>query len=161
MSWSLQVLQSNTPLNEGETTMLTGDLIRVRVTRTNIRPQLVSPTSPKHTERAEQLLHLFEKALEQKQSRKEIQDWVAELSSLDVEHKIFKGLAKVLLDRAEFTEPILPVEKPPSAVQIRAQRQQDLLHLLLRHQHQHLLLHPLAILSGEMRIIMAVIFAWT
>ena len=101
--------------------MLTGDLIRVRVTRTDIRPQLVSPTSPKHTERAEQLLHLFGKALEQKQSRKEIQDWVAELSSLDVEHKIFKGLAKVLLDRAEFTEPVLPVEKPPSAVEVRAE----------------------------------------
>ena len=100
--------------------MLTGDLLRVRLTRTHIRPQLVSPTSPKHTERAEQLLHLFGKALEKKQSRKEIQDWVAELSSLDVEHKIFKGFAKVLLDRAEFTEPILPVENPPTAVQVRA-----------------------------------------
>jgi predicted nuclease of restriction endonuclease-like RecB superfamily len=100
--------------------MLTGNLLRARVTRTEIRPQLVSIKSPKHTERAKQLLELFSVALKEKQSRKDIEDWVAELSSLDVEHKIFKGFAKVLLDRAEFGEPILPVEDPPTAVQIRA-----------------------------------------
>lgn len=101
--------------------MLTGNLLRARVTRTHVRPQLVSPTSPKHTERATQLLNLFAQALAHKQTRKEIEDWIAELSSLDVEHKIFKGLAKVLLDRADFTEPVLSVENPPKASQVRAE----------------------------------------
>ena len=100
--------------------MLTGNLLRVRVTSTHVRPQLVSPSSPKHTERANQLLHLFQQALEHKQTRKEIEDWISELSSLDVEHKIFKGLAKVLLDRADFAEPVLPVDDPPKASQVRA-----------------------------------------
>ena len=100
--------------------MLTGNLVRVRVTQSEIIPQLIAPTSPKHTERAEQLLSLFAEAQKQQQMRKDIEEWIAELSSLDVEHKIFKGFAKILLDRSVFTEPKLSMENPPTPVQVRA-----------------------------------------
>ena len=99
--------------------MLTGNLLRVRVTRSNISPQLISPTSPKNLERSRQLLDMFAIAQQEEQSRQEIDSWIAELSALDVDHKIFKGFAKVLLDRAEFVEPILPIENPPTAAEVR------------------------------------------
>ena len=99
--------------------MLTGNLLRVRVTRSNVSPQLISPTSPKNLERSTQLLEMFSVAKQECQSRQEIEAWIAELSALDVDHKIFKGFAKVLLDRSEFVEPTLPIENPPTAAEVR------------------------------------------
>ena len=101
--------------------MLTGNLLRVSVGKSDIKPKLVKVTSPMHTKRAGQLLGLFDKAVALSQSRKDIEDWINELSALDTNHKIFKGFAKILLDRSEFEEPSLDVEPSPKASEVRAE----------------------------------------
>ena len=118
MSWFPPERLSSILRRGDEITMLTGNLLRVRVTRTNISPQLIASTSPKNTERAQQILEMFDVSQREGQTRQEIEGWISELSALDVDHKIFKGFAKVLLDRSTFIEPTLPITEPPSAVEV-------------------------------------------
>ncbi|MEC7985194.1 MAG: DUF790 family protein [Myxococcota bacterium] len=119
MNWYPPIRQSNTPQSDEGSTMLTGNLLRVKVGRSDIRPLFISPQSPKNSARAEQLIAIFNRALEEKMARRDIEDWIQELSSLEVDHKVFKGFAKVLFDRSRFSIPTLPLEDPPTASQIR------------------------------------------
>ena len=99
--------------------MLTGNLLRVKVGRSNLRPMLVSVNGPKQKKRAQQLLDMFERAITESMTRREIEEWIQSLSALDTDHKIFKGLGKVLFDRSQFLEPSLDMADPPSALEIR------------------------------------------
>ena len=82
--------------------MLTGDLVRVRINGKDIYPSFVKPDDPRLLERAEDLCTVFHAALQQKGTRGGLQEAVAEIEGLDTDHKLTKGLGKVLLDRCEF-----------------------------------------------------------
>jgi uncharacterized protein len=99
--------------------MLTGDLLRTRVRKKIVSPSFVDPSSPKGLERAAQLMALFQRAEESGLRRADLDQSLRDLSSLEVEHKLLKGLAKVLLDRSDFVSPVLDVEGPPTAQQVR------------------------------------------
>jgi len=82
--------------------MLTGDLVRVQQKGSSLVPSFVNPEHKRIKESAESLLQLFREALERGASRHEIEqeiDWsVADRR----DHKMVRGLAKVLMDRATF-----------------------------------------------------------
>lgn len=89
--------------------MLTGDLVRVRVVKKSLVPSLIDPESRRHLDRAESLIDCMANALDREQSRGEIDDAVKDLAGMDVDHKITKGLAKLLMDKGEF-ETKSPIE---------------------------------------------------
>ncbi|HJN77680.1 MAG TPA: DUF790 family protein [Myxococcota bacterium] len=91
--------------------MLTGDLVRVRSTREGVRPSFVK-VEQRTLERAEEVLQLFHEGVEESRTRQELTDGVLELVGDGTDHKIWRGMAKLLSDKAEFvTEaPLPPVE---------------------------------------------------
>ena len=99
--------------------MLTGDLLRARVRKNMVVPSYASTSSPKNIERASQLTELFLEARKLGLRRADLERSVRDLAALEVEHKLLKGLAKVLMDRSEFITPVLGVEEPPTAQQAR------------------------------------------
>lgn len=84
--------------------MLTGDLIRARVKGRAVEPTFVDPTSAALLTRAGDLVELFHQAAEESWDRAAIDDGLHELCADERDHKLLKGLAKVLADRAEFSE---------------------------------------------------------
>lgn len=90
--------------------MLTGDLVRSRVVKGALVPGFVDRADAKLLERAEELLALFGEGLGRR--RGELDEEVTELVGERVDHKLTRGLVKVLLDRAEFevSAPVDPVD---------------------------------------------------
>ena len=99
--------------------MLTSDLLRVRVVQKNLRPQLVKTTAPRHLQRAERLLEEFTTAHTAQWSRAKLEASIREIEGLSTDHKLIKGLAKVLLDRCAFSPRSLPGEDAPEPVELR------------------------------------------
>ncbi len=92
--------------------MLTGDLVRVRVVKKDIVPRYVDPTNKRLRERAATLIALMEKAVQDGANRGQITERIREIEGVDTDHKITKGLAKLLLDKGEWdtVSPIEPIE---------------------------------------------------
>ena len=82
--------------------MLTGDLVRVRVVKKELKPSFVDPSSQRLIERATVLLRMFEHALTAGWTRGRIDEEIRSITGADVDHKITKGLAKLLMDKGEF-----------------------------------------------------------
>ena len=82
--------------------MLTGDLVRTRVVKKSLVPSLVNPTNKRLLERAATLVDLMGGALEAGHTRGHIEEMVREIAGMDVDHKITKGLAKLLMDKGQF-----------------------------------------------------------
>ena len=82
--------------------MLTGDLVRVKVVKKALHPSFIDPTNRRLMERAGTLLGMLEHALENGWTRGRIDEEIRTITGVDVDHKITKGLAKVLLDKGEF-----------------------------------------------------------
>lgn len=82
--------------------MLTGELVRVRVVKKMLVPSLIDPTSPRHLDRAASLVACMADALQAGSTRGDIDDAVKDIAGMDVDHKITKGLAKLLLDKGDF-----------------------------------------------------------
>ncbi len=99
--------------------MLTSDLLRVRVVKAELKPQYVKTDAPRHLERAERMLEVFQEALQARRSRADLIEEIREIEGLSTDHKLIKGLAKVLLDRCEFAAMILPGEHAPQPPEIR------------------------------------------
>ena len=99
--------------------MLTSDLLRVRVVKNEIRPQYIQVDQPRHRARAEQLLDVFQSAIQTEASRAELLDAIREVEGLSTEHKLVKGLAKLLFDRCTFTPRALPMDDAPDAAALR------------------------------------------
>jgi uncharacterized protein len=91
--------------------MLTGDLVRVRIEQQRLRPSWVEPDDEKLLERAEELVALFRRALAEQWNRGRIDEAVKAVAGTGIDHKLTRGLAKVLTDRGEFdTRGVDPVE---------------------------------------------------
>lgn len=90
--------------------MLTGDLVRVKIAKGEFSPSYVDPTSERLLERAEELLTLFRGGVGRR--RVDLDDEVDLIVGDGVDHKLTKGLVKVLTDRAEFdvSAPLPPAE---------------------------------------------------
>jgi predicted nuclease of restriction endonuclease-like RecB superfamily len=82
--------------------MLTGDLLRVTVKGTELHPGYVDPARPSVQEPAEALIQAFAVAAEERWSREQLDDEVQAIIGDNRDHKFYRGLAKVLSDRAEF-----------------------------------------------------------
>jgi predicted nuclease of restriction endonuclease-like RecB superfamily len=89
--------------------MLTGDLVRVRVVKNALVPSLIDAGSRRHLDRAASLIECMQHALEHQRTRGEIEATVRELTGMDVDHKITKGFAKLLMDKGDF-ETHAPIE---------------------------------------------------
>src|SRR5262245_41287124 len=80
--------------------MLTGNLVRVRVTHDRVVPMYLRPDAPDWLEIAESLLMIFREGVGM--TRGEIADEIDELVGEGMATLAHRGLAKVLEDRAEF-----------------------------------------------------------
>ncbi|MBN2798969.1 MAG: DUF790 family protein [Deltaproteobacteria bacterium] len=104
--------------------MLTKDLLRVSVKGKELVPSLIDPADPKRLERAAELLDLMGEALEGRWRRGEVHEAVEQLIGEARDQKIVRGIAKVLLDKAEFevSAPLDPVELRARVFRLAAQR---------------------------------------
>ena len=82
--------------------MLTGDLVRTKTVKKQIVPSFISTTSSRHLARAEELISLMSRALDGSWTKGQLNHAVTEICSVDVDHKITKGMAKLLLDKGTF-----------------------------------------------------------
>ncbi len=82
--------------------MLTGDLLRVRIEQQRLRPSWVDPDDEKLLERAGELVALFRLATAEQWNRGRIDEAVKGIAGTGIDHKLTRGLAKVLADRGEF-----------------------------------------------------------
>ena len=90
------------PAPGGVLMMLTGELIRTKTVKKQIVPSFISTTSARHVARAEELVALMSRALESGWTRGQLGQAITEICSVDVDHKITKGMAKLLMDKGTF-----------------------------------------------------------
>ena len=83
--------------------MITGPLLRARSTRKEVRPSFVDPKSPRYREQAEALVALGHEAVQRAWSRGRLTEEIEErIVGNRVDHKLLRGLARVLSDRCDF-----------------------------------------------------------
>jgi len=80
--------------------MLTGPHLRVRVHKKTLSPSFVAVD--KHRERAEALIDLYHRAVAESWTRKRIDDEVGGVIGDSVDHKLTKGLSKLIADNSDF-----------------------------------------------------------
>lgn len=92
--------------------MLTRDLLRARVQKDAVIPSFVDPERPALREDAATLVDAFAQAVDEGWERGRIEAEIADLVGDRRDHKVLRGLAKVLLDRSEFEvdAPVPPAE---------------------------------------------------
>lgn len=92
--------------------MLTGDLLRVRVVKKEIRLSLVDPDRGVLQERARELLELWQRGVDEGLTRAELNDAVKEIIGDGIDHKLTRGLARVLERKSEYgtDAPMPPLE---------------------------------------------------
>lgn len=102
--------------------MLTADLLRVRVTKGELVPGYVDAASPRLLERAEELLALFREGVGRR--RFELDEEIEAIVGDGVDHKLTRGLVKVLVDRSEFdvSAPVPPTEIRERVFKLAARR---------------------------------------
>lgn len=88
--------------------MLTGDLLRARVAKTDLKPGFLK-LDDRRIQRASALLDLFTAAVDRQSTKGELLDAARALEGTDPDHKVTKGLTKVLFDRCTF-ETVCPME---------------------------------------------------
>ena len=81
--------------------MLTGNLLRVRVKGKELVPVFIDAERPALVERAQLLVDVFARATEEAWTRGEVTAALREIEGVDTDHKLTRGLGKVLLDRGE------------------------------------------------------------
>ena len=96
--------------------MLTGEMVRVKVIKSSVQPSFISTDNSRQIRRATDLVTLVSTALERGWTRGAIAAEVREICGMDVDHKITKGLAKLLMDKGEF-ETRSPI--PPKALRLQ------------------------------------------
>jgi len=82
--------------------MLTGDLVRTKTVKKQIVPSFIATSNSRHKARAEELIDLMGRALSASWTRGQVEASVTEMCSVDVDHKITKGMAKLLMDKGTF-----------------------------------------------------------
>ena len=92
--------------------MLTSDLLRVRVDKKIIRPSLVDAERAVLRERADELVEIYRGARIKGWTREAIGEAVDDLIGDGVDHKLTRGLAKVITDRSTFeTQTPIPADE--------------------------------------------------
>lgn len=81
--------------------MLTADLLRVKVKGREVLPSFVDPDNERLAERAQLLVDLVAQAVREGWTQGELREAERELEGVETDHKLFRGLFKVLMDRAE------------------------------------------------------------
>ena len=99
--------------------MLTNDLLDVKVVGRVLEPKLLSLRSQLQLERAERLLTLLH--AHQEKTLGEVNASIQAITALEVKHKIWKGLAKILIDDSTFEPPILSSNPELSPAELREQ----------------------------------------
>lgn len=92
--------------------MLSGELIRVRIKGKELSPSFVDPAKPSIVARSQELLELYLRGVEEGLSRGDLVEAVKDVIGDGTDHKLTRGLARILEDRAEFAteSPIPPKE---------------------------------------------------
>ena len=92
--------------------MLSGELIRVRIKGKELSPSFVDPAKPSIVARSQELLELYMRGVEEGLSRGDLSEAVKDVIGDGTDHKLTRGLARILEDRAEFAteSPIPPKE---------------------------------------------------
>lgn len=85
--------------------MLTNDLLNVKVVGRVLEPTLLPLNSRLQKDRAQQLLTLLRE--HQGKTLGEVNEAIQAITALEVKHKIWKGLAKILIDSSTFEAPTL------------------------------------------------------
>jgi len=89
--------------------VLTRPLVRARVVRSDIVPQLVDPHAERVVEAAQAVLTEVHGQIAEGGTRGDIDEALADLCSERPDHKLVQGIAKICLDRTTFAaEPPLP-----------------------------------------------------
>ncbi len=90
--------------------MLTGDLVRVRVQKGELKCGFVEPDNERLLERAAELIAAFSEHVGQR--RCELDDAIALIEGDGVDHKLTRGLAKIISDRSNFdvSAPVPPAD---------------------------------------------------
>lgn len=90
--------------------MLTADLVRMQIKKGDLVPSFVDPTSERLVERAEELLALFKEGVGRR--RADLDEEIDTIVGDGTDHKLTKGLVKVMSDRSTFdvSSPIPPDE---------------------------------------------------
>ena len=94
--------------------MLTAELRRVRIQKGVLTPSFVDPDDEGLKERADELVALFRDGIGRR--RWELEEEIGVIAGDGVDHKLTRGLAKVLLDRSEFA-----TDAPVDPVALRAE----------------------------------------
>lgn len=104
--------------------MLTSELLRVRVKGKQLFPRFVDPEDEELKAWAGELLGLFQAAVEERWRLEAILEATREMEGLRLDQMLYRGLAKVLLDRATFEthSPIPPPELRARAFALAATR---------------------------------------
>ena len=82
--------------------MLTNDLLRVSVRKGRVRPRYLDASDAEASGRAERLAALFAEAAEARWARQELDDAIEAIVGHGTDFLIWRGLAKLLLDRTTF-----------------------------------------------------------
>ena len=103
--------------------MLTSSLVRVRVQGRQVRPSLVDPTAGKYLVRADELLDVFADAARGGWTRSELEQAAREVEGDEADHKLVRGMTKLLLDRCTFEThcPVAPADLRMQAFQRAAE----------------------------------------
>jgi len=104
--------------------VLTRDLLRVSVKKGDIRPSWIDTDSPKLVETAQSLVETWSDAAEESWSRSQLTSWVNDLVGDRRDHKLVRGLAKLMSDKSEFevSSPIEPKELRQRVFSLAAER---------------------------------------
>lgn len=92
--------------------MLTAGLIRVRTHKKTITPSYIKPDASKVLDVASDLIEIYRRAVDQSWTREDLERAVKEISGDRTDHKVIKGLARVIEDTCVFSteSEIPPVE---------------------------------------------------
>jgi len=96
--------------------VLTSDLLRTRIQGRRIAPSFIDPSSERLNGRADELLQIFTRAAAESWTRGQLTAGVREVEGTATDHKLIRGLAKVLTDACTF-ETISPL--PPAELRAR------------------------------------------
>ena len=83
--------------------MLTAGLIRVRTHKKTITPSFLKSDAPKVVDVARELLELYVRAVSETWTREDLEGAVKQISGDRTDHKVIKGLARVIEDTCEFS----------------------------------------------------------
>lgn len=102
--------------------MLTGELVRVRVQKGVLVPGFVDPASERLLARAADILAAFGEHVGRR--RTELDEALTLVEGDGVDHKLTRGLAKLVADRAEFdvSAPVPPAELRDAVFRLAARR---------------------------------------